>query len=240
MSRARLIPRVVKWQVTPEIEVLVQEIIPQARSEAWRAFQKAPHALDREELESIALTGLVQAADMWPGYCDRNGYDPARAVDGYFHAYALRRMRGAILDYLRSVDWVTRNTRQRAKRLQAVDGQGSSEADLAEQTGLTVQQVRETRAAVASRPVSLDEGERDVAEEAGAESTAMVELLLAALAQSRDRIAPEAQAILALRYYEGRTLADIATGTGWPLPAVTRWHDAGVRAVRMAMLRVVA
>src|SRR5215475_14838255 len=98
------------WGVmTPEIEVLVQEIIPQARSEAWRAFQKAPHALDREELESIALAGLVQAASMWPDYCDRNGYDPARAVDGYFHAYALRRMRGAILDYLRSVDWVTRN-----------------------------------------------------------------------------------------------------------------------------------
>jgi RNA polymerase sigma factor for flagellar operon FliA len=227
--------------VTPEIEALVQEIIPQARSEAWRAFQKAPHALDREELESIALTGLVQAASMWDGYCARNHYDPAAAVDGYFHAYALRRMRGAILDHLRSVDWVTRNTRQRAKRLQAAgEGQGSSEVDLAASTGLSRQQIRETRAAVANRPVSLDEGERDVAEAAGAESTAMVSLLLAALASAREDLLPEAQVVLALRYYEGRSLTEIAAAVGHPLSQVSSWHDGGVRAVRQAMLRVVA
>lgn len=227
--------------MTPDIEDLVNQIIPQARTEAWRAFQRAPHALDVEELESIALSGLVQAAARWQDYCAENGYDPARAVDGYFAAYSLRRMRGAILDYLRSIDWVTRNVRQRAKQLQAAgDGAGPSEADLVAMTGLTIQQVRDTRAAVASRPVSLDEGDRDVVAPGDVEGAALVSTVLSAVSGVRRDLLPETQVVLALRYFEGWSFADISNALGFDLSRVAELHETGVRVVHDAMLHAVA
>lgn len=223
--------------MTDDIAELVLQLIPQAKSEAWRAFSKAPHALDRDELEAIALQGLVQAASMWGDYCKRNHFDPG-AVQ-YFGAYASRRMRGSILDYLRSVDWVPRNTRQRVKALQAA-GPGRSEAELALAAGLTLQQVRDTQAAVASRPVSLDEGERDVPAPSGVESQAVVAAVLRAVLLARDDLLPAAQVVLALRYYAHLPLPDISAALGLSPTEVSRLHDNAIQAVHSAMLDVVA
>ena len=226
-------------RVRREIAELVQDIIPQAKSEAWRYFQRAPHVLDREELESVAFEGLAQAARMWEGYCARNAYDVA--ATNYFGAYATRRMRGAILDHLRASDWVTRNVRQRAKALDAAgDGSGKPDEQLAAETGLTVAQVRATRASVSAKPTSLDEGDRDIPEVADTESQALAGAVLAALSSARADLLPVAQLVLAMRYYASQSFAEIGTALGLPAAEVARVHDSAVRLVHQAMLRAVS
>lgn len=140
--------------MTPELEARILELMPQARSEAWKIFQSAPQQLDREELQSLAYLGLVMAAERWERYCAEHGYSPDATE--YFAAYALRRLRGAMLDAMRSQDWVTRSVRSRAKAIRAA-GQdlGATEEQISETTGLTTQQIRDTLAGVARRPVKI-------------------------------------------------------------------------------------
>lgn len=220
--------------MTPELQERLTDLVPQARSEAWKVFQTAPQTLDRDELTSLALLGLAQAAERWPVYCEKNGYSPD-ALE-YFAAYALRRIRGAMLDYLRSQDWLSRAMRGRAKALRdAGMDTGVSEAELARRTGLTIAQVRETQAALARRPVSVDAEPVDLTEPGDVESAAMVSVVLDAVVTALRGQGPEITVIIALRYYRGWELADIAPLLGRGLDEVRRFHDQGVLAVHQAM-----
>ena len=49
-------------RLDPEISRLVTEMLPQARSEAWKVFSAAPHALDLDDLTSLAYTGLIDGS----------------------------------------------------------------------------------------------------------------------------------------------------------------------------------
>src|SRR5207244_12667929 len=71
-----------------------------------RMRRKLPNKIETDELYSIGVTGLVSAA--------RN-YRPCR--ESSFASYATTRIRGAILDELRRMDWMSRATRSKAKRL---------------------------------------------------------------------------------------------------------------------------
>jgi RNA polymerase sigma factor for flagellar operon FliA len=65
-----------------------------------------PHAFDLDDLVSAGTVGLVQALE---------SFDPGRGLA--FSSYAVPRIRGAILDELRSWDWVPRSVRQRSREL---------------------------------------------------------------------------------------------------------------------------
>ena len=227
----------------PEIERLVIEMMPQAKSEAWKVFSAAPHALDLDDLTSLAYTGLMMAAARWPVYCESNHYDP-RATN-YFAAYALRRIRGSMLDAMRSQDWVTRSMRSRAKALrEAGQDLGKTEAELAEQTKLSPRQIRDTLAGVAARPVSLDslqaEGTpHDVPDPGDTESQAVVSGILDQVVRAMDALDAETQVILAFRYHRGLEFGRIAELLGTDEQRVTELHNAGVLAIHAVMLRSV-
>jgi RNA polymerase sigma factor FliA len=225
--------------MTPEIEKQVQDLLPQARSEAWRIFQTAPQQLDRDELQSLAYTGLVMAANRWETYCEANGYSPDATQ--FFAAYALRRMRGAMLDAMRSSDWVTRSVRSRAKALrEAGHDLGKSEDELSEATGLTKQQIRDTLAGVARRPVSVDAEPVDIAEQASVEGTAVVHSVMDAVVEVLRAKPAEVQIIIALRYHQGKELREIAALLGRTPDEVDVLHAEGILAVHDAMIRMVS
>jgi len=52
--------------VDDELQALVVSLIPQVKAIAWRYYIKAPHALERDELESIAFTGATSSSQMAP------------------------------------------------------------------------------------------------------------------------------------------------------------------------------
>lgn len=227
-------------ELEAELDKLADEIRPQARAEAWKAFQRAPHALELDELHSIALTGLAQARRRWPAYCEKYGYSPYRTE--FFAAFTLRRIRGAILDAMRANDWVTRSARTRAKRLRdAGSDQGRPETELAAVTGLTSREIRDVTAAVAARPVSFDAEPQDVADAAeDVEGAAVVSSVLDAVASAVARLDKLAREVLALHYYEGLPVPAVAGSLGVPAREARDAYERGVYAVHNAMLLAVA
>jgi RNA polymerase sigma factor (sigma-70 family) len=235
--------------LSDEIQQFIQDLIPQARAEAWKTFNSARHATTRDELESIAYLGLMQAATRWHSYCLRKGFDPGcgkvpcerpeTCGTRYFGAYALRRMRGAILDSQRAADWVPRQVRQNAKALRdAGEDTGATEAELAERTGLDAQTIRATRSAVAQRPVFIDDDNgHDVADRADIESQAATASIQLAVVRAMRTLDVVTQVILAMRYFEQRELKDCATVLGMKEDDVSQLHAAGLIAVHGEMAR---
>jgi RNA polymerase sigma factor for flagellar operon FliA len=227
-------------EVQAEIDRLVADIIAQntPRAEAWKRFSQAPHALELDELESLALSGLAHAAARWQEYCAQQGHDPH--ATRYFGAYAMQRMRGAMLDAMRSQDWVTRSARTRAKQLRdAGQDQGRTTAELAAATGMTEAEVRETIALVSRKPVSIDAEPHDVADQVDVEGQAVVSSVLEAAAGTMAGLPAAAQVILALRYYGGVPLPDAAGLAGVKEDEAIRLHNEAVLAVHDAMLKAV-
>lgn len=229
-----------KTALDQELDRLTEEVRPQARAEAWKAFQKAPHALELEELTAIALTGLAQGRARWRTYCAEKGHDPN--ATHYYVAYVLRRMRGAILDAMRSNDWVTRSARNKVKLLREAGAEtGTGEAELAIATGLTKEEIREAAAAVAARPVSIDAEPHDVTDiTVDVEGAAVVSGVLDAAGAVIWQLPELSRWMLVYRYYEGMSLSAAASALGVEqAEARTAWERA-VREVHNAMLKAVA
>lgn len=225
-------------ELKARIDQMAADFMPQVRAEAWKVHQRAPHALELEEMVSLGLLGMTQAVAAWPRYCHKNGFDPEATQ--YLIAYILRRVRGAMLDALRSQDWVTRSARTRAKQLrEAGQDQGLSDAELAHRTGMSVREVRETMAAVAARPVSLDAEPHDVPDQVATESRVVVSSIMSAAGSVLRERTPLEQALIALRYYYGLPVPEAAAVLGMEevdassllMGTVATMHEAMVRAV---------
>ena len=118
---------------------LVERYMPLVKVAAERVWSEIHRMVELEELKSVAVLGLIEAVD---------GYDIDRGVK--FETYCASRLRGAILDELRSRDWLPRLTRakvQRAteadQRLRAHLGRAPTEEEIAEGAGLTMEEYDE-------------------------------------------------------------------------------------------------
>ena len=106
---------------------IIENYLPIVKYTAERLHTKLPDEVDVDDLISAGIFGLVDAV---------NAFDPARGVK--FETYCAPRIRGAILDELRSMDWVPRLVRSRAHklkeavlRLEAEFGRKPTEKELA-------------------------------------------------------------------------------------------------------------
>ncbi len=86
---------------------LIMDYAPLIRFVAQRVASRLPSNIDLDDLISAGVIGLMDAIEK---------YDPSR--DNKFKTYAEFRIRGAILDELRSQDWVPRSVRDKAKRIE--------------------------------------------------------------------------------------------------------------------------
>ncbi|HZL43843.1 MAG TPA: FliA/WhiG family RNA polymerase sigma factor [Verrucomicrobiae bacterium] len=91
---------------------LVEQYLPLVRAAVGRLAMTLPEHVDHDDLHSAGLIGLLQAL--------RN-FDPS--CNTSFESYARVRVRGAMLDELRRMDWVPRTVHEKARRLQGVIGE---------------------------------------------------------------------------------------------------------------------
>src|SRR5437667_5220620 len=101
------------YSVTEEItneerERLILEHLPQVRLIARRIQERLPESISLDDLVSTGVLGLISAID---------NFDPRHKVK--LKTYAEYKIRGAILDSLRGLDWAPRQKRKRAKQIQA-------------------------------------------------------------------------------------------------------------------------
>src|SRR5690349_16790504 len=120
--------------VTAEQETLIRENMPLVGHMVREMLFKVPPHVHRDDLASAGYAALVTAAQ---------AFDPARGIP--FGKFAAVRVRGALLDELRSSDWASRSVRARARRadvarqeLTAKLGRTPTAAELAELLGVGV------------------------------------------------------------------------------------------------------
>ncbi len=117
---------------------LIENFLPIVKYAAERLHTKLPDEVEVDDLISAGIFGLVDAV---------NAYDPGRGVK--FETYCAPRIRGAILDELRSMDWVPRLVRSRAHklknsllRLEAQLGRRPEDKELAKDMKLPMKEFR--------------------------------------------------------------------------------------------------
>src|SRR5579863_8933962 len=114
--------------------VLIERYLPLVRYNAERVWAKLPDGVDLDDLISAGVFGLLDAIA---------AFDLERGVK--FETYCVPRIRGAMLDELRTMDWVPRLVRSKAskmeearKTLEARLGRQPTEIELAKQLEITV------------------------------------------------------------------------------------------------------
>lgn len=128
---------------------IVLEHLPLVKAIAVRVHENLPVHVDLDDLVHAGILGLFDAATK---------YNPTKKV--VFHSYAKHRIKGAILDSLRQLDWASRDLRKRHKQVEAVTRELSAtlertptEAEIAEKMGVDVERWR--RMAIELRTVGL-------------------------------------------------------------------------------------
>ncbi len=92
---------------TADRQALIETHLPQVRYLAERMLAKLPSSVDRDDLIGAGVLGLMDAVEK---------YDGLRGVQ--FKTYAETRIRGAMLDSLRDLDWSSRSLRTRAREIE--------------------------------------------------------------------------------------------------------------------------
>jgi RNA polymerase sigma factor for flagellar operon FliA len=216
-----------------------------AKNIATREWRTATHALKHDDMISLANLGLVDAADRWEAYCDKNGYDPA-AVQ-FFKVFASLRIRGTIRDHIRSADWATRTLRSKSKRLkEAGQDEGIPVEELAEKTGMSVSDINKVNARLAARPISLDAhlsttyGDSDAVpkelrDSMDTEASAFSRDILSTFVKTVKHQPYEIQVVLVLHYYSKLDLRRISEALQLSEVKVSQLHMDGVLAVKQAL-----
>lgn len=109
-------PAYTEWQGAEERERILLQQLPQVRFIARRIHERLPRHVPLEDLVHAGVLGLMDAL---------NKYDHTKRVQ--FPSYAKFRIRGAILDSLRELDWGPRDLRRKARRIDEVYCQLGSE-----------------------------------------------------------------------------------------------------------------
>lgn len=192
----------------PFIRNAVEERVGLARRVASSFWKKSGTPIPLEDLTAAALYGLVQAGHRYDAYCEERGFDSNDL--SYFSVYSRKRIHGEIVEYLRSLDWVSRGTRATYKRLAALASEEDyalSDAELAERSGLKVTQVRQAKAAHEASPVALDScTDADIPTlEMSGEGP-----YLAAFQEAYATLNADERLFLAYRFYLNKKLRDIA------------------------------
>lgn len=196
------------------------------------ALRRVPSHVQREELASAGAVALVLAS---------RSFDPSLGVP--FSRYATTRVRGAIVDELRSMDWASRGARQRVRRLTdmsdqltGVLGRVPTHEELAEALGVELAEVRAVRLDAQRHVVSIDAedspgvtvADADPGPEQRLLATERLRYLDAAVAELPERLR---QVVVEL-FHRDTPVAELAAQLG-----VTQSRISQLRSQAMEMLR---
>lgn len=225
---------------------LILHYAPLVKYVAGRVAVGLPQNVEQSDLVSYGIFGLIDAIDK---------FDPERGFK--FETYAISRIKGAILDELRSIDWVPRSVRAKARGIEKayakLEGElhrTPTDEELAHELEFSDDQLQATLAQISFVGlVALDEmlsvgGERgdgitlgDTIADArqGPVAAFEVEEMRELLAQAINRMPEREKTVVTLYYYEGLTLAEIGEILGVTESRVCQIHTKAVLQLRSRM-----
>jgi RNA polymerase sigma factor for flagellar operon FliA len=219
---------------------LILTYAPLVKYVAGRLGSGLPAHVDDEDLVSYGLLGLIGAIER---------YDPDRDVK--FETYAIARIRGAIIDELRALDWVPRSVRSRARdieraigELEAKFGRVPSDEEIAGKLGITKDELDESLSEIGRSSIAaLDElwtisgssGDQvaliDTIEDTEApdpQGALSQTELREAIADAIARLPEREKLVVTLYYYEELTLREIGEVLGVTESRVSQLHTKAI------------
>ncbi|RUM87100.1 MAG: FliA/WhiG family RNA polymerase sigma factor [Thermodesulfatator sp.] len=224
-------------------EELIFEHLSLVKYLAQRLAGRLPPALDPEDLISAGLLGLIEAAQR---------FDPSRKIQ--FKTFAEFRIRGAMLDQLRQLDWTPRSVKEKAARLEKTIhqleqrlGRPPEDEEVAQELGLSLddyyrllEEVRgltlvdmealkkrlEDQEGLEVESLLAAEDEEDPFEKLGLKE------LAEALAQAISELPEKERLVITLYYYEGLTMKEIGRVMGYTESRISQLHSQALLRLR--------
>ena len=221
-------------------EEVLRRHLPLVRRVVQRLASRKPPHIEIDDLVSWGIVGLLDAIGK---------YDPRKEAS--FPTYAQFRIRGAILDHLRSLDWVPRSVRQKAALIEKVShdlegrlGRPATDEEIARELELSLSQYQDLLGKVGEMTLfSLEDLGFGAAEERlgndGEDEEADADPLRALLSQERVHLVADAighlpereKLVIALYYNEDLTMKEVGGVLGLTESRVSQLHS-------QAMLRL--
>ena len=231
-----------QYRQSADIEVrnhLIERYAPLVKYVAGRMATNMPPQVEFDDLVSYGIFGLIDAIEK---------YEPSRGFK--FKTYATTRIRGAIIDELRALDWIPRSVRQKSRQLQQVYsdlenrlGRAASDEEIAQELGISLEEFDQlvndiSGTAVISLDdvwhVGSDDDEIQVGDTiAGSEKDhpnykiereEIKNILIDAIKQ----LPPREKEVIALYYYEELTLKEIGLVLGVTESRVSQLHSKAI------------
>jgi RNA polymerase sigma factor for flagellar operon FliA len=236
--------------VTYSKDSLLKRFAPLVRHVVERVATTLPRNVDHEDLYSAGVLGLLDA---------HAKFDAKKGVK--FETYAVWRIKGAVLDQLRALDWVSRSMRRKARNLDGVTrkldqklGRAASEDEVAREMkmsrgefyrlldhvrGAVLVSLDESRSGDGEEPTTLadhlpDPNAADV--EARLEESQSREVMLHTL----DQLPEQERLVVALYYYEHLTLKEIGRALGISESRVSQVHTRAMSRLRLRLTKALA
>src|SRR5213080_3803644 len=228
-------------------ERLILHYSPLVKYVAGRVGVGLPPNIEQADLVSYGIFGLIDAIEK---------FDLERAIK--FETYAISRIKGAIIDELRAIDWIPRSVRYKAREvekayaaLEARLHRTPNEAEVADELGIPLEDLHQIFSQVSFvNVIALDEllivgGERgdklslvDTLEDTKAEDPVQAfetEETKYLLARAINTLPEREKIVVTLYYYEGLTLAEIGQVLGVTESRICQMHTKAVMQLRSRM-----
>src|SRR5438552_5191213 len=231
--------------VTYSKDELLKRFAPLVRHVVERVAATLPKNVDHEDLYSAGVLGLLDA---------HAKFDVGKGVK--FETYAVWRIKGAVLDQLRALDWVSRSMRRKARNLDGVTrkldrklGRAASEEEVAREMkmptpdfyrlldhvrGAVLVSLDESRSGEDQEPSTLGEHLPDPSV-IDVEARLEEEQARVVILRTLDQLPEQERLVVALYYYEHMTLNEIGRALGISESRVSQVHSRAMMRLRMRL-----
>jgi RNA polymerase sigma factor FliA len=199
-----------------EKEKLIEEYMPLVKKLVSSFIQKVPPNVDFRDLINAGIFGLIEAAEK---------YDESLSPN--FEVYAYHRIRGSILDFLRSSDWLPRSLRAKIHRIEKAYhlieqklGRSASEFEVAKELNVPVEEFQEMLSEVSNfvftsfEELGFGTGEERFKTELNDESAPLSKVLnrelVEIISRALERLPEKEKLVTVLYFYEELNLKEIA------------------------------
>ncbi len=234
----------------PQIrDAFIRQYAPLVKYVAGKVAASMPNTVEFEDLVGFGVFGLLDAIDK---------FDPDKNVK--FKTYAVTRIRGAIFDELRSIDWVPRSVRQKTKELEeaivsleAKLGRPATDQEIAESLGLSEDELVKTMLKISGTSIlslndvwySGDDADKISIGESiespaslNPDSAVEREEVKRVIVQAINELPEKEKKVLVLYYYEDLTLKEIGQVLEVTESRVSQLHTKAILRLRAKLTNV--
>jgi RNA polymerase sigma factor for flagellar operon FliA len=231
------------YKRSPVPEASLNEHLPMVRFLALRIRERLPQQVEMEDLISAGIVGLMDALQK---------FDPTKKVQ--FRTYAQFRVRGAMLDSLRALDWGPRDLRRKGRAVEEAIrslstslGKPPTESEVAKEMGLDLNTYQQLLGELSG--LELSSLNATPGEDAGVEALALLPAgpeddpflqcqsseMRRLLARAIEELPERERMVLTLYYYEELTMREVGATLGVVESRVSQLHSSAMARLRVAL-----